>query len=294
MEELTNEEKKVQKGFEKALNQHGYGFQYSVLKFAEELYKKEESAWFFEVSEFPAEVQGYDTRIDFILRRSNRFPPYNQKPFFLIAECKRANPALSNWCFARAPFIRRAGLLNCLVLETGHRSGAGSLVATASVIPHYNDLFFQVALEVRSEKETGDTHTKGRGAIEDATAQVLRGLNGMVDFVKSVPQILGENGPVYFLPVIFTTANIWTSDVVLSSADLEKGEVDLSTTPFVKQPWIFYQYHLSPRLKHSSSPPGKPDSLPDIMESEYIRTVPIVSPQGIETFLRWSASLVLQ
>lgn len=31
-------ERKVQKGFEKVLNSHGYGFQYAVLKSASELY----------------------------------------------------------------------------------------------------------------------------------------------------------------------------------------------------------------------------------------------------------------
>src|SRR5437016_2231746 len=106
---------KVRKGFEITLNRHGYGFQYSVLKLASELYKQNQSAWFFEVAEFPVEVQQAGTRIDFILRRSNRF--VGGLPLFMLAECKRANPALSNWCFARAPFTRKGGMVNCLVSE---------------------------------------------------------------------------------------------------------------------------------------------------------------------------------
>ena len=96
----------VEKGFAEILNRHGYGFQYAVLKQAHILADSRDSSWRFIASEFPVRVQGFDTRIDFILKRAtdNIFDQH----FFLIAECKRANPAYSNWCFARAPYIHNA------------------------------------------------------------------------------------------------------------------------------------------------------------------------------------------
>jgi hypothetical protein len=117
----------------------------------------------------------------------------------------------------------------------------------------------------------------------------LRGLNGFVDFLKVNPQILGEKQSGNFLPVIFTTAQIWTSDVDLSTANLTRGDLDLAKAGFAKQDYIFYQYHSSPGLKHSASPKHKPGGLGEIMESEFVRTIPIVSTSGIEKFLTWSS-----
>jgi hypothetical protein len=83
------------RGFQNVLNSHGYGFQYSVLKEVARLaYEVRSASWIPKVPEFPVEVQGHDTRIDFILKHA-------RLPFYLVAECKRANPSLANWCFAK-------------------------------------------------------------------------------------------------------------------------------------------------------------------------------------------------
>ncbi len=82
-EEMTDERiEQVRASFQKALNQHGYGFQFSVLKIAENLAKRvdadERSRWNFLFSEVPVEVQGSGTRIDFILSRSgSTSSPFN-------------------------------------------------------------------------------------------------------------------------------------------------------------------------------------------------------------------------
>jgi len=98
--------------FSKELNRHGYGFQYAVLKKCEEVAAILEknltpATWAPLVSEFPVEVQRAGTKIDFILRRISRWAVPGV-PVYLLAECKRANPALSNWCFARAPYVHHA------------------------------------------------------------------------------------------------------------------------------------------------------------------------------------------
>ncbi|MCH7921233.1 MAG: hypothetical protein IIC50_25095 [Planctomycetes bacterium] len=67
-----NETKRREDAFTKALNSHGYGFQYAVPRLVEHLGTFDGFAWDAEVSEFPVEVQGADTRIDFILRSKSR------------------------------------------------------------------------------------------------------------------------------------------------------------------------------------------------------------------------------
>lgn|GEM_PF-6855316 len=102
----------VKTGFEKILDSHGYGFQYSVLNLAHDLTCKGISRWIIESVEFPVEVQGAGTRIDFILRLDG-----TNLPTFLLAECKKANPALSDWCFARAPYIQKDRSREYAILE---------------------------------------------------------------------------------------------------------------------------------------------------------------------------------
>ena len=79
------------------------------------------------------------------------------------------------------------------------------------------------------------------------------------------------------------------SNVDLSSADIQSGKVDLTKMNCEKQSWVVYQYHMSPGLKHSSSPLKLLNSFGEIMDSEYIRTIPIVSPSGIESFFNWAS-----
>lgn len=277
---------KVEAGFQKILNRHGYGFHYSVLKLASDLYASETSEWAFEAAEFPVMVQSCGTRIDFILQHK-RIPS-----FYLLAECKRANPALSNWCFARAPLVRRNRSNEMLFLEYFGRSETmydrQDMWAYSKEVRNLSEAY-HIAMEVKSDKK-GDWDGKGRGAIEEAVTQICRGVGGMVEFLGGNPQVLGKATEAHFLPVVFTTAQIWVSDVDLSTADYRTGDLDFNDTKFSHKDYIFYQYHLSPGLKHSYSLiSGR--NIGDYLDSGYVRTISVVSASGIEDFLSWSSSI---
>lgn len=266
----------IRNGFEKVLNRHGYGFHYAVLNLAADLYAKKKSKWMFEVAEFPVEVQGKSTRIDFILRLKSEIP------ILMIAECKRANPSLSNWCFTKAPFVRRNRRSNePLFIEHVRLIDNNTVNSTAKQGLHLDNAY-HIALEVKS-REKGDASGGYRGVIEEAATQICRGVNGMVEFYSKNKEY--TNWGIYLLPVIFTTAEIWVSDVNLKTAKLHDGKVDLSSTSFEKKSWIFYQYHISPGIKHSQSHLRIHGGLSDILATEYIRSIAIVAPSGIEEFL---------
>jgi hypothetical protein len=269
----------VSQEFQNILNRHGYGFQYSILKVREDLEKRHRSGWEFEASEFPVEVQGRGTRIDFILKCVHN-------PVYMIAECKRANPAFSNWCFARAPYVQREEPYKSIILERLQRNND---LIQASAIQQFvgGQEPYHIALEVKSRKP-GDIRGGRPEAIEEAATQVCRGMNGMVELLARNPKLFQNDKHIGLLPVIFTTAEIWVSEVDLSTADLASGKVELTGTNFSKKDWILYQYHTSPGLKHSFSPPDCPSTLGALMEAEYIRTIPLVSPAGILDFLNWS------
>jgi len=252
--EMTDQQiEEVRNSFQKALNRHGYGFQFSVLEIAQNLAKTvdedQRSRWTFLFSEVPVEVQRSGTRIDFMLSRSRSAP---SSPFFyLICECKRANPALSNWCFIRAPLVRRnqpTGT-DSLLVETVIQASAVEVfkIVVSNLTPVRDAYHFGV--EVRAGKRGEDKGESGR-AIEDAVTQVLRGLNGYLEALSQNKQLV-EGTITYLLPVIFTTAQLWISNADLGLADPASGDIDLSKDKFESVPWLWYQYHMSPGLKHS-------------------------------------------
>ena len=169
--------------FNKVLNSHGYGFHYAVIKRAADLYSSQKSLWAFEAAEVPVETQGVSTRIDFVMQR--RHPSRDEiSPFYIIGECKRANPFLSNWCFAKAPYVVRNRSHETYILENVNFQGNGFNGARGKSYAVSKEAY-HIAVEVRANAK-GDTNGSGRGAIEEAVAQVCRGLNG---FVLSLPML---------------------------------------------------------------------------------------------------------
>lgn len=277
--------------FESALNRHGHPFQYAVIRRADQLKSEGRSPWVFEASEFPVEVQGYHTRIDFVL---SRWGEAVREPFqFLVAECKRANPSLHDWLFARAPYVRRGSSSRDILVECLRREGTDLSASLGRLDGSEN--IYHVAVEVKGAAK-GDASGTGRGAIEEAATQVTRGVNGLIECFSRNRRYIVENCPVTFVPAIFTTAQIWATEVDIA-ASVNTGEVKLDSSKVTAKPWLWFQYHISPGLRHSldrqvpNDEPFRRIGLGDLLELEYARTVAIVGADGIDAFLasqRWS------
>jgi hypothetical protein len=261
-----------------ALNNLGYGFQYSVLREAKRLFEGGQSPWGDPVPEFPVEVQGRGKRIDFVLK-------HKECPLYMLAECKRAHPAFWDWCFVKSPYPPSVAPAKAAFVETISimADEVGQVRAGIQRLKHPCDVY-HIALEVRGD-EMGNSKGQGEGAIEEAATRVCRGLNGMIKFFRGHLNFFQGERTVSFLPVIFTTARLWTCSVDLSSADIEDGRIDLSKAHLEKKPWLFYHYHQDPGLKHSLLPTKESLDLKDVLYSEYVRAIPIVSPSGIAEFL---------
>ncbi len=268
----------VRNSFQKELNLHGYGFQFAVLNKARHAVGKG-SRWAFKVIELPVQVQGTGTRIDFVLVRRGA----TGFPIVMLAECKRANPALANWCFICAPISHSKRhksseqlIMEKVVLSQDVRGSAEKGL--------WLERAYQVGIEVRS-KQKGDVKGETGRAIENAASQVLRGLNGYVEMLEGNRQLLEQHRPIYLLPVVFTTAGLWVSEADLFSANVETGEIELNNKDFKEVPWLWYQYHSSPGLKHSRGFPVQTSKVEELMDAEYVRTIAIVNSAGIEDFL---------
>ena len=268
--------------FRSALDRHGYGFQYAVLKAVNQPRSNPFFCWIPWVQEFPVEVRGHSTRIDLVLRDL-------KKPRYLICECKRANPATANWCFARAPWVapptvREQSFGECIGLDA-----YGNLTSRLVVFLRTENIW-QVALEVRTGRK-GDERGSSRGEIEEAATQVLRGFNGLIELFRQQRQFM-SSGQAVLIPVIFTTARLFTTEVELSEAALETGRISADELEPTERPWLWYDYAQTPGIKHLVQPAGVSDDLRNLLYFEYVRRIAIVGARGIDDFLRspdWEA-----
>ena len=278
-----NETKRREDAFTKALNSHGYGFQYAVPRLVEHLGTFDGFAWDAEVSEFPVEVQGADTRIDFILRSKSRDQGHL---VLLFCECKRANPALSDWCFCRGPFVtRKTHAIEEMLADSVEQQIHGDISVKSVRIMCAGFKTYNVAIELRTDSRGDSQGKSGRSAIESAMTQVLRGVNGYIEFLgiytrSTQPEAFGQT----LIPVVFTTASLYVSDVDLGLADIQSGEV--SGAKLERVQWVVYQYHVSPGLKHSLEASfSNALDLPEVLTKEYIRSVIIVGASHTKDFL---------
>jgi hypothetical protein len=103
---------------------------------------------------------------------------------------------------------------------------------------------------------------------------------------------------LYLLPVLFTTARLWTCDVDLRTSDLQTGHIDVSKYPLIERQWLLFNYNQSPALKHDHQITNEEKSyfseyryssatLSDVVIMEFSRTIAIVNATGIFDFLRW-------
>lgn len=260
-----------------AFNRHGFAFQHSVLRTAERIFGAGGSTWIFQASEFPVATPRRSTRIDLLLTSEDTL-------HYLVVECKRTNPALSEWCFARAPAVRRNRSQEYLFVEAAQARNSRLYSSGACMTGRWP--FYHRALVIKTNKK-GDTHSgsSDRDAIETAAGQVCTGVNGLVEYLAGPGLPSKEAALRVIFPAIFTTARLITIEDDLSDADIGTGKLDPTGRTVTERPWVFYQYHMSPDLKHSQGSWYHAIGLPEYLDLAYVRTIAIVNSASIERFL---------
>lgn len=278
----------VRKNFENQLRKDGFGFQYAVIEEISRLYNKDDSAFLPRFAEFPVEINNSNTHIDFILERIDK-PSFRMKNhFFLICECKKVNPGLSNWCFVRASFYRDEIFFDQIYLESLEilKEWKSKKTIFHQLSPQ-NKMIFDIAFSVKSNI-VGEGDAK---SANNAITQVLRGMNGFIEYLGKKENLLRiEHGKSYtprFFPVIFTTAELWSSTVELKNTDLISGNLNLPIESLTNESWMLFQYNQSPPIKHSISIQHKSNKIFDVAQTEFTRTIAIVNPKGIKDFFYW-------
>ena len=150
---------------------------------------------------------------------------------------------------------------------------------------------YDVAIEVRGS-EKGDEHGIGRGAIEESMTQVVRGMNGLIRLAEKNRSLVVGSSPQTVSGIVFTTAQIWTSNVALDRTDLATGVVDFEGSEFVARPWVAYRYRATPNLRHEFPCGEGGINLQEVLDRDFVRTIFVVGPSGVSSFLEWAATAI--
>lgn len=164
-------------------------------------------------------------------------------------------------------------------------------VEAVPIGPNPTESFFDLSFEVKAQRKGDALPVKSTNAIEDAATQVSRGTNGLIEFFLRDPSKLEGINQIQLLPVVFTTADLWVSDADLRKTDLNTGELAPSEVGLRSVAWLLYQYRVSMGLKHVTGYPSLSADLTKALENEFLRSIVIVSPAGIDEFLSWASSL---
>ena len=275
---MIDDPEQISASLRKVLNTHGHGFHYAVVRRGEELSDRRESPWFLNGTEVPVVAGGAATHIDFVLStRSERT--------YLVGECKRADPAKARWCFARAPYrwqndSEQELIFDELVLRADRTHYVRPL-------PGYMERgSYQLGFELRTGQQ-GDGDGGRRRDIEDAIAQVLRSASGLINQLSGSLKFPTESErAIRFIPAIFTTAQLWTTEADLGAADLSTGNLSVEQVKAQKADWVWFTYNRSPHLSHGLPYESRREDLSSLLRLEFARSIAIVGTEGIDNFLK--------
>lgn len=265
---------------ESVLNTQGYSFQYSVMRRAEELRKNGQSLWRLEGAEFPVAFKNEVMHIDFIFEYLN---------LFLIAECKRVNPARGYWCFAKSPYTWRNSTGKLAQFDQIRMFSQLPQFNSSTIIAPTEREIMDIGLEV-STGEKGDAKGDAdKSAINKSVSQVLKGQSGYINYLCNqgkVPHNLKVDNDYIFIPVIFTTARIFVTDTDLGAADLERGHLPANSVNAEEKEWVWLNHNRSINLTHDVKFDYEANRHENYYFREFTRSVAIVGTKGIDSFLK--------
>lgn len=273
------------KEFNETIAHHGFALPQAILQAAELARGESEhprSKWRIEPIEFPVSVHGQDSRIDLLFRDEE------SNPSIVIGECKRTNPEYSEWCFC--PYRRTGPSHNDqLIAQRIHRPRLyrREIQATIAPISLQRSEVCHLGLVVPGKKATGrQAETRPQQQIEDACAQVCRGLSGLTNTLAQMPTLLDGKELITIFPVVFTTARLWVGKPDLWRADLTTGNPP-PADELEQVDWLCYQYPMSPGLMHDVRLGKEPESLPEYVASKSLRTIVVVHAARAKEFFQW-------
>lgn len=288
----------------KSLNIHGSFFHKKCMEVI-----SQSDAWIVKEKEVPVVLANQTTRLDIVAEFSASVR------LNLAIECKKVDPTFKSWLF----FVERQhGTGDHSYIERYQRvplviDSLQKIENTSTrqhlkwfftpkdnrsqVIPHpvcYDGYEIKFDRGKRGKLNFKQIHKSARKVkIEDACNQVLLGSRGFVLEVER--RLVGNpNQPFLdlFLPLIITTADLYTCDVDSQNINLQTGEVtDNTEVKLESQKWLVYNYKPAFLVEQPGPITFANNPSKGIPGLDYMMSVFIVNAEYLSEFLdkiRWS------
>jgi len=229
------------------LNSQGYLFQQRCLHEVKNIDSFLE--WKVNVEEYPVAIYEKETEIDFVLHNQS----YRT---YVIVECKRAHPDYLMWVFQDVKKNSTRFQATRLVIREiregrlVYKNNQPSRVKPQSEainISLENDSIriASYGLEIFNKETRGKKRARP-DTINDACYQVFKGLGGFVfeqcKQLKKLPDLVD----CVYIPLIITTADLYTVEYNISNVDLNTGSIsvdDINKNDGIKKvPWVILNY----------------------------------------------------
>jgi hypothetical protein len=268
-----------------ALNEQGFLFQQKVAHVLRTASQKpvmeRQHKWRFEAVEVPVSLpDGQETRIDLVLRYGDQDPCF----WWVVVECKRALPDYKAWVFFGEPQGEGQAFVETVALS-GSVSGNNPVPWLHHVLPTrlYQDAhIYQFGVECKVARSKAP-RMSATDAIEGAMQQVTLSQAGLAIRLKRARLLNFQ-----MLPVVVTTANLYSSDIDPGNISLERGAIDPKQLKLKPREWLAVNYSINDSVgEQGGVNTNRSNNVGDELRSRQIRTVFVVQAANLESFLAW-------
>jgi len=144
-----------------------------------------------------------------------------------------------------------------------------------------------IPITTRKNKQGEKSYEKD--SVNESVTQVLRGVSGFINYITSGRQNgieIKKDRKQIIIPVVFTTAQLLITDADIATADLVTGKLPENQIKAKKTDWIWYNYNRSTEITHGLQMVGTASQGYSNLFREFTRTVAIVGPDGLDSFIR--------
>ncbi len=290
-DEILTAEEDISSDLRKVLNANGFSFQYAVARRITEFSKKNYSRLKLEGTEIPVGPERENTHIDLVIESIGEFQNDDTR-FYLIGECKRVDPAKGRWCFTRSPYTwpyapeTQNTVQFDRLYEVDADVGRYKADTAIAVLPSEP---YSLGFELKTNRKGNGLGSADKSAIAAAVTQVSRGTKGFIHLLNGYDASSRSaklTKLAFFVPVVFTTAELFTTTVDISSANIKDGNLDCDDLGMTQVDWLWFNHNRSLGLSHDVQVGRREQSNYNRHYLDFTRSLAIVGPNGIDDFLR--------
>ncbi|MBS3915576.1 MAG: hypothetical protein KG003_13865 [Bacteroidetes bacterium] len=146
---------------------------------------------------------------------------------------------------------------------------------------------YNLGFEVKTDQKGDGIGSSDKSPINAAITQALRNTSGFINYCFEKLRWTNTNQQLIyrFIPVIFTTANLWVSDVDIGKSNLSDGKLPNDLVNAKKVDWIWFNQNRPDTLSPDLFLLGKQNYPVSYEYYKFLRSVAIVGSSGVESFL---------